>query len=93
MNSRCSRGVCITDGCFFFQAEDGIRDLVRSRGLGDVYKRQLKGCESWAHDEETVIEKIVEMTSFYLHLEAKEIKLDKARKEENKTIYKLIFHK
>ena len=26
---------------FFFQAEDGIRDLVRSRGLGDVYKRQL----------------------------------------------------
>ena len=31
--SRCS--------VFFFQAEDGIRDLVRSRGLGDVYKRQL----------------------------------------------------
>ena len=26
---------------FFFQAEDGIRELVRSRGLGDVYKRQL----------------------------------------------------
>jgi len=29
-------GVC----GLFFQAEDGIRDLVRSRGLGDVYKRQ-----------------------------------------------------
>ena len=29
-------------GCFFFQAEDGIRDLVRSRGLGDVYKRQVQ---------------------------------------------------
>ena len=28
--------------CFFFQAEDGIRDLVRSRGLGDVYKRQVR---------------------------------------------------
>ena len=28
---------------FFFQAEDGIRDLVRSRGLGDVYKRQVEG--------------------------------------------------
>ena len=28
---------------FFFQAEDGIRDLVRSRGLGDVYKRQVAG--------------------------------------------------
>ena len=26
--------------CLFFQAEDGIRVLVRSRGLGDVYKRQ-----------------------------------------------------
>ncbi len=25
---------------FFFQAEDGIRDVERSRGLGDVYKRQ-----------------------------------------------------
>ena len=28
---------------FCFQAEDGIRDLVRSRGLGDVYKRQTVG--------------------------------------------------
>ena len=27
---------------FFFQAEDGIRYLVRSRGLGDVYKRQQR---------------------------------------------------
>ena len=27
---------------FFFQAEDGIRDLVRSLGLGDVYKRQVR---------------------------------------------------
>ena len=27
---------------FFFQAEDGIRYLVRSRGLGDVYKRQAE---------------------------------------------------
>ena len=31
---------CVTN-VFCFQAEDGIRDLVRSRGLGDVYKRQL----------------------------------------------------
>eukprot|EP00831_Metopus_contortus_P031893 TRINITY_DN25905_c0_g1_i1.p2 TRINITY_DN25905_c0_g1~~TRINITY_DN25905_c0_g1_i1.p2 ORF type:complete len:117 (+),score=44.61 TRINITY_DN25905_c0_g1_i1:34-384(+) len=28
---------------FFFQAEDGIRDVERSRGLGDVYKRQVHG--------------------------------------------------
>ena len=26
---------------FFFQAEDGIRDPEMSRGLGDVYKRQV----------------------------------------------------
>ena len=28
-------------GAVLFQAEDGIRDLVRSCGLGDVYKRQV----------------------------------------------------
>src|SRR5678809_434554 len=37
---------------FFFQAEDGIRDFCLSRGLGDVYKRQMYGLpgqslESW----------------------------------------------
>ena len=31
--------ICV---CFLFQAEDGIRYLVRSRGLGDVYKRQAR---------------------------------------------------
>ena len=48
----CRRLYCYVDDVFadaartciivfvFFQAEDGIRDLVRSRGLGDVYKRQ-----------------------------------------------------
>ena len=42
--------------CFFFQAEDGIRDLVRSRGLGDVYKRQgvkIEGC-TWMHCHQLV---------------------------------------
>ena len=34
---------------FFFQAEDGIRDLVRSRGLGDVYKRQ--GASDSGHEQ------------------------------------------
>ena len=43
---------------FFFQAEDGIRGFCRSRGLGDVYKRQALGSttrpSSWpdpGHDE------------------------------------------
>ena len=35
--------ICLRMFVFFFQAEDGIRVLVRSRGLGDVYKRQV-GC-------------------------------------------------
>ena len=35
-----SRSALVMVCSFFFQAEDGIRDLVRSRGLGDVYKRQ-----------------------------------------------------
>eukprot|EP00831_Metopus_contortus_P062399 TRINITY_DN544_c0_g1_i3.p1 TRINITY_DN544_c0_g1~~TRINITY_DN544_c0_g1_i3.p1 ORF type:complete len:155 (+),score=40.92 TRINITY_DN544_c0_g1_i3:67-531(+) len=33
---------------FFFQAEDGIRDVERSRGLGDVYKRQTQS--TWGFD-------------------------------------------
>ena len=36
----CIRDSVWTGRLWFFQAEDGIRDLVRSRGLGDVYKRQ-----------------------------------------------------
>ena len=36
----CACSTVCVDIVFFFQAEDGIRDLVRSRGLGDVYKRQ-----------------------------------------------------
>ena len=40
---------------FFCQAEDGIRDLVRSRGLGDVYKRQLLDrALLWLHEQEVV---------------------------------------
>ena len=46
----CGAGVGITGNMmervdvFFFQAEDGIRDVERSRGLGDVYKRQVGNC-------------------------------------------------
>ena len=40
----CWHTAVVSVGCiFFFQAEDGIRYLVRSRGLGDVYKRQALG--------------------------------------------------
>ena len=72
-----------------------ILDLIITK-TNDGYTAEvpsIKGCETWAHDEETVIEKIIELTSFYILLPAKEIKLDRARREENKIIYKLIFHK
>ncbi len=72
-----------------------VIDLIVTK-TNDGYTAEvpsLKGCESWAHDEDAVIEKIFELTSYYLHLDVKNIKLDKARIEENKTIYKLIFHK
>eukprot|EP00831_Metopus_contortus_P052988 TRINITY_DN44517_c0_g1_i1.p2 TRINITY_DN44517_c0_g1~~TRINITY_DN44517_c0_g1_i1.p2 ORF type:complete len:194 (+),score=61.83 TRINITY_DN44517_c0_g1_i1:59-640(+) len=36
---------------FFFQAEDGIRDVERSRGLGDVYKRQVSTQSTWGYIE------------------------------------------
>eukprot|EP00658_Telonema_sp_P-2_P010416 TRINITY_DN1392_c0_g1_i16.p1 TRINITY_DN1392_c0_g1~~TRINITY_DN1392_c0_g1_i16.p1 ORF type:complete len:293 (-),score=15.77 TRINITY_DN1392_c0_g1_i16:1922-2800(-) len=35
---------------FFFQAEDGIRDAQESRGLGDVYKRQVQRCDTILYD-------------------------------------------
>lgn len=54
----------------------------------------LKGCESWAHDEDTVLEKILEVASFYLKVKSsKKLKLDKARIVQNKTIYKLVIDK
>jgi len=72
-----------------------VIDLVITK-TNDGYTAEvpsLKGCESWAHDEDTVIEKIIELTSFYVRLPIKEIRLDRARKEANKIIYKLIFNK
>eukprot|EP00658_Telonema_sp_P-2_P037901 TRINITY_DN2723_c0_g1_i3.p1 TRINITY_DN2723_c0_g1~~TRINITY_DN2723_c0_g1_i3.p1 ORF type:complete len:128 (+),score=62.96 TRINITY_DN2723_c0_g1_i3:68-451(+) len=54
---------------FFFQAEDGIRDAQESRGLGDVYKRQVQEAliEYQLHDvsfkqqrENELLEKLVQ---------------------------------
>ena len=48
--------------CFFFQAEDGIRDLVRSRGLGDVYKRQVLSTPSHSNVRSVFLKS---MSSFF----------------------------
>ena len=54
---------------FFFQAEDGIRDLVRSRGLGDVYKRQsllrvLNTCRPYVIDDTTLADDWLALSGF-----------------------------
>eukprot|EP00831_Metopus_contortus_P070590 TRINITY_DN6425_c0_g1_i3.p1 TRINITY_DN6425_c0_g1~~TRINITY_DN6425_c0_g1_i3.p1 ORF type:complete len:190 (-),score=42.99 TRINITY_DN6425_c0_g1_i3:23-592(-) len=71
---------------FFFQAEDGIRDVERSRGLGDVYKRQginaeYMGIENMVNNVQSIEmrlaelasleEKLVESENQYLEVTAK----------------------
>jgi predicted RNase H-like HicB family nuclease len=54
----------------------------------------LKGCESWAHDEDTVMEKIIDLAAYYLKIESKtKFKIDRARTTKNKIVYKLVFDK
>lgn len=54
----------------------------------------LKGCESWAHDEDTVVEKITDLAAYYLKINSKDkFKIDRARTGKNKIIYKLVFNK
>lgn len=53
----------------------------------------LQDCDTWAHDEETAISNILERVTFFLHIDPKLLKLDKARVEKNITIYKLIIDK
>ncbi len=53
----------------------------------------LSGCESWAHDEETVLKKILELASFYLNVNSGKFKLDKARRTKTRSTYKLVFNK
>ena len=54
----------------------------------------LKGCESWAHNEELVIEKITDLAAYYLKIDSKDkFKVDRARSSKNKIVYKLVFSK
>ena len=46
----------------FFQAEDGIRDLVRSRGLGDVYKRQgFDDAQRLRRERRVIVDRVVDL--------------------------------
>jgi hypothetical protein len=54
----------------------------------------IKGCECWAHEEDEAIAKSLGLLRYYNNLdESTEIKVDKARRINKKTIYKLVFHK
>lgn len=73
-----------------------VIDLIVTN-TGDGYTADvpsIKGCESWAHKEDDAINNAVELLRFYINLpEEQEIKIDRARKSSNKTVYKLIFNK
>jgi predicted RNase H-like HicB family nuclease len=54
----------------------------------------LNGVETWAHEEDEAITKAIDLLKFYLSLDDEnEIKIDKARRGKNKTVYKIIFDK
>lgn len=53
----------------------------------------LQNCDTWAHDEDTAISNILERVSYFLMIDQKFLKLDKARRENNMTIYKLVIDK
>ncbi len=72
-----------------------VLDLIINK-TSDGYTAEipsLNGCECWAHDEDSVITRILELASYYLKVDIKKFKLDRARKHNSEIIYKLIFDK
>ncbi|MBS3945889.1 MAG: hypothetical protein KGZ42_10350 [Melioribacter sp.] len=54
----------------------------------------IKGCESWAHNEDEAITKTLELFRFYIQVDMNfKIKVDLARKEGLRKVYKIIFDK
>ena len=70
--------MCVNANClpsiFFFQAEDGIRDLVRSRGLGDVYKRQQLTSVLYVVQRMTALSSMFVLIALLLHVWARQQK-------------------
>jgi predicted RNase H-like HicB family nuclease len=73
-----------------------VLDIVVNK-TNDGYTAEipsLKGCESWAADEDTVLKNILDLAAYYLKSDnKKQFKLDRARSFNNRTIYKLVFFK
>jgi len=54
----------------------------------------INGFDCWSADEDELIQKSLELVSFYLTLsEEQTITVDRVRREGKKTTYKLIFEK
>lgn len=54
----------------------------------------IKGCESWAEDEEEVLDKILELAKYYMKLQSNDkIHYDKARGTTYRKVYKLVVNK
>jgi predicted RNase H-like HicB family nuclease len=73
-----------------------ILDLVVNK-TDDGYTADvpnIHGCESWAHQEDEVIAKAIELVMYYLNVnDEKKIKIDKARGSRNRWVYKLVIDK
>ena len=72
-----------------------VLDIIVNK-TNDGYTAEIpsiNGCESWAHDEDTVLSKILDLASYYLKTDVQKFKLDKARKLKNHSVYKLVFNK
>ena len=72
-----------------------ILDVVVTQ-TNDGYTAEIPsliGCESWAHNEDMALSKILELAAFYLKTDIKKFKLDKARRVKNHSVYKLVFYK
>ncbi len=68
--------------------------IIRSDDGFTAEVPSVEGCDTWAHTEEEAISNSINLLRFYIGLEdSKNIKIDKARKENKTTIYKLIFDK
>ncbi len=73
-----------------------VLDLIVTK-TDDGYSAEipsLKGCESWAHNEDDVILKTLDIFKLYIQANPDfKYKLDRARKEGNVITYKIIFDK
>ncbi len=73
-----------------------VIDLVTTK-TNDGYNSEvpsIRGCESWAHNEDDAIENALELVRFYLNLDSEsEMIVDRAYRRGSSIIYKLVFEK